>query len=133
MSVSLGYCNCNTCRSGSCFIRVLSSLPKEKERGNKGRAICRAVGSQVTYATLCGPTAYALRVTLFTTCTRTDTLFKTNYSYKLKISLSPKQVKKSSEIVKKKNRDSYKPSQEPLGSSSIYIKTYKKVLQFKSI
>jgi hypothetical protein len=28
--------------------------------------------------------------------------FKINYGYKLKISLSPKQVKKSSEIVKKK-------------------------------
>jgi hypothetical protein len=37
------------------------SLPKEKERGSKGRAIYRAVGSQVTYATLCGPAAYAPR------------------------------------------------------------------------
>jgi hypothetical protein len=53
------------------------SLPKEKERGNKGRAIYRAVGSQVTYATLCSPAAYALRVTLFITCTRTDS----NLSY----------------------------------------------------
>jgi len=26
-------------------------LPKEKERGSKGRAIYRAVGSQVTYTT----------------------------------------------------------------------------------
>ena len=34
----------------SCF-----RLPKEKVRGSKGRAIYRAVGSQVTYATLCGP------------------------------------------------------------------------------
>jgi len=62
--------------SGSWFIRVfLFSLPKEKERGNKGRAIYRAVGSQVTYATHIAPTAYALRVTLFTTSTCTDTLF----------------------------------------------------------
>jgi hypothetical protein len=29
-------------------------------------------------------------------------LFKANYGYKLKISLSPKQVKKSSEIAKEK-------------------------------
>jgi hypothetical protein len=29
-------------------------------------------------------------------------LFKANYSYELKISLSPKQVKKSSEIVKER-------------------------------
>jgi hypothetical protein len=29
-------------------------------------------------------------------------LFKTNYSYKLKISLSPKQVKKSNKTVKEK-------------------------------
>jgi hypothetical protein len=52
---------------------LLSSLPKEKERGSKGRAIYRAVGSQVTYATLYCPAVYALRVTLFTTFTRTDT------------------------------------------------------------
>jgi len=50
------------------------SLPKEKERGNKGRAIYRAVGSQVTYATHTAPAAYALRVTLFTTSTCTDSL-----------------------------------------------------------
>jgi len=48
------------------------SLPKEKERGNKGRAIYRAVGSQVTYAIHTAPAAYALRVTLFTTSTCTD-------------------------------------------------------------
>ena len=38
------------------------SSPKG-ERGNKGRAIYRAVGSQVTYATLCGP--YRIRSTPF--------------------------------------------------------------------
>ena len=31
-----------------------SCLPKEKERGSKGRAIYRAVGGQVTYTTLYG-------------------------------------------------------------------------------
>jgi len=30
-------------------------LPKEKERGSKGRTIYRAVGGQVTYTTLYGP------------------------------------------------------------------------------
>jgi len=55
------------------FVFFSSSLPKEKERGNKGRAIYRAVGSQVTYATHTAPAAYALRVTLFTTSTYTDT------------------------------------------------------------
>jgi hypothetical protein len=42
-------------------------------------------------------------------------------------------VKKSSETVKKKSRDSYKPLQESLGSSNIHTGIYKKVLQFKSI
>ena len=32
-----------------------SSLPKEKGRGSKGRAIYRAVSGQVIYTTLCGP------------------------------------------------------------------------------
>jgi hypothetical protein len=59
--------------------------------------------------------------------------FKINYGYKLKILLSPRQVKKSSETAKKKKKNFYKPSQEFLGSNSIYIKTHKKVLQFKSI
>ena len=47
--------------------------------------------------------------------------------------MSPKQVKKSSEIVKKKSKDFYNPSQKPLGNSNIYIKVYKKILQFKNI
>jgi len=55
------------------------SLPKEKERGNKGRAIYRAVGSQVTYATHIAPAAYALRVTLFTTSTCIDNYFSYLY------------------------------------------------------
>jgi hypothetical protein len=55
-------------------------------------------------------------------------LFKANYSYKLKILLLPKQAKKSSKIAKKKSKDSYKLSQELLGNSNIYIKIYKKVL-----
>ena len=38
------------------FVSVYSLyLLKEKERGSKGRAIYRAVGSQVTYATPYGP------------------------------------------------------------------------------
>jgi hypothetical protein len=36
-------------------------------------------------------------------------LFKANYSYKLKISLSPRQAKKSSKTAKKKSKNSYKP------------------------
>ena len=36
-------------------------LPKEKERGSKGRTIYRAVGGQVTYATHTAPAAYAPR------------------------------------------------------------------------
>jgi hypothetical protein len=55
-------------------------------------------------------------------------LFKANYSYKLKLSLSLKQVKKSSKTAKKKSRDFYKPLQEFLRSSSIHIKIYIKVL-----
>ena len=54
MSVSPGGTAIAISGSGSCFIRIYSSLPKEKERGSKGRAIYRAVGSQVTYTTLCG-------------------------------------------------------------------------------
>ena len=34
-------------------------------------------------------------------------LFKANYSYKLKILLTPKQAKKTSKTVKKKNREAY--------------------------
>jgi hypothetical protein len=54
--------------------------------------------------------------------------FKENYGYKLKISLSPKQVKKSSKIAKKKSKNSYKPSQESLGNNNIHTRTHKKVL-----
>ena len=41
-------------------------------------------------------------------------LFKINYGYKLKILLMPKQVKKTSEIVKKKNGKVYIAISEPL-------------------
>jgi len=64
--------------TGSWFICVLFRLPKEKERGSKGRAIYRAVGGQVIYATHTAPTAYALRHpsnAIFITSTRTDTIF----------------------------------------------------------
>ena len=57
------------------LICVLSSLPKEKERGSKGRVIYRAVGGQVTYATLCGPAAYAPRHSIFTTSTYINSFF----------------------------------------------------------
>jgi hypothetical protein len=50
-------------------------------------------------------------------------LFKINYGYKLKISLSLKQVKKSSKTIKERVKTLIK----------LYIKIYKKVLQFKSI
>ena len=55
MSVSPGGTAIAMVRSGSCFIRVFFRLPKEKERGSKGRAIYRAVGGQVTYTMLYGP------------------------------------------------------------------------------
>ena len=61
--------------TGSWFIRILSYLLKEKERGSKGRAVYRVVGSQVTYATHTAPTAYALRHpsnAIFITSTRID-------------------------------------------------------------
>ena len=53
--------------SGSLFYSCLFlRLPKEKERGSKGRAIYRAVGSQVTYATLYGPCRiYSARNTIY--------------------------------------------------------------------
>ena len=39
---------------------------------------------------------------------------KTNYSYKLKISLTLRQAKKISEIAKKKNREAYIATQKSL-------------------
>ena len=52
MSVSPGGTAIAISNSSSCFIYIYSSLPKEKERGSKGRAIYRAVGNQVTYTIL---------------------------------------------------------------------------------
>ena len=41
-------------------------------------------------------------------------LFKINYSYKLKILLIPRQAKKISKIVKKKNKEAYIAIQKSL-------------------
>ena len=71
VGITRGYCNCNEV-TGSLIYSCSSSLPKEKERGSKGRTIYRAVGGQVTYATHAAPTVYALRVMQFITSTYTD-------------------------------------------------------------
>ena len=47
--------------SGSCFICVYLVYLERGKCGNKGWVICRAVGSQVIFATPYGPAAYALR------------------------------------------------------------------------
>jgi hypothetical protein len=52
--------------------------------------------------------------------------FKANYGYKLKILLSPKQVKKSSEIAKER-------VETFINLYNIHTGIHKKVLQFKSI
>jgi hypothetical protein len=60
--------------------------------------------------------------------------FKANYGYKLKILLSPKQVKKSSEIAKERVEtfiNLYKNLQEAVIFTQEYIKRYYNLKVFK--
>ena len=60
-------------------------------------------------------------------------LFKINYNYKLKILLTLQQVKKISEIGKKKNGEAYIAILKSLKISQVSIKKNKKVLQLEHI